>query len=105
MRSLIALTAFASFAALAPTPSPATERLAKPAGATTLVTRTADTGRPWRFRMIHIHRKPAWLVRAHANRWLHYQYVNAGYPVRHYDYGTYYTYLPGPLCCGYGRHW
>jgi hypothetical protein len=107
MRSLIAFTAVASLAALAltPTPSLAMERLAKPSGAATVVTRIADSDRPRRFRMIHIyHRKPAWLVRAHANRWLHYQYVNAGYPVRHTHRSTY-TYFPGPLCCGYYGHW
>jgi hypothetical protein len=43
-----------------------------------------------------------WLHRAHANRWLHFQYVNAGYPVRHAHRDIYYMYVPAAYCCG--RH-
>jgi len=40
-----------------------------------------------------------------AARWLHYHYVNAGYPARRYEGEVVYTYFPGDVCCGYRRHW
>jgi hypothetical protein len=100
--SVTALAALASLAmvAFAPTPAAAFERPAKPASATSLVTRVADTAAPKR-RMAPPPRRSRfqgpwfetfyWRERMAANRWVHYQYVNAGYPVRHCPCGVYTT--------------
>jgi hypothetical protein len=97
--SLASLTIFA-FAA---TPSSALDGVAKPAISTTLVTRVADTAAPKR-RMAPAYRAPRfrgpwhqtwyWQERMLANRWLHYQYVNSGFPVRHYPVGVCTSWCP-----------
>ncbi len=96
------VTALASFATMALFASPclAVEGIAKPAPATSLVTRVADKAAPKR-RLAPPYRAPRfrgpwyetwyWRERTGANRWLHFQYVNAGFPVRHYPRGIYST--------------
>ena len=86
-----------------------TSRSAKPENADTRVTRTADVDRPERKHgQARIHRGGSseyWHYRLGATRWLHYQYVNAGYPASRYEGEVYYTTFPGDYCCGYRRHW
>jgi hypothetical protein len=114
MRCLLA--AFAILAWMSCTsPSYAIERLANPARHTTLVTRIADLDQPAAHRHryhrhagLHHHHRGHWhwKQRAYASRWLHFQYVNAGYPVRHYHRDIIYTYLPHHCCCcSHHRHW
>jgi hypothetical protein len=94
--ALASLAAVLSMALLVPTPGIAVEGIAKPVPATTLVTRVADKAAPKR-RMAPPYRAPRyagpwhqsgyWQERTGANRWVHFQYVNSGFPVRHYPQG------------------
>jgi hypothetical protein len=109
MRKALLLAALAAGAAIAlfATPAAATSRLANPSHADSLVTRTADVNRPEsKHGQARIRRGGSseyWHYRLGAARWLHYQYVNAGYPASRYE--VYYSTFPGDHCCGYRRHW
>jgi hypothetical protein len=115
MRKIFVLAALAAGAAVAlwATPSSATQRIASPSDANTLVTRTADVDRTAARREpkpghARVHRGGSdeyWHYRLTAGRWLHYQHVNAGYPASRYEGEVYYTTFPGDTCCGYHRHW
>ncbi len=104
MRRSIVLAAFAAGAAMAlwTAPSSAMQRLGEPWGAHALLTRVADMdGGHARVR----DRSEYWQYRLEAARWLHDQYVNAGYPARRYRGGVTYVYVVDDPCCGYRRHW
>jgi hypothetical protein len=109
MRKALLLAALASTAiALFAAPSAATPRLANPYGADTLITRVADLDRPATRSGRHVYHgggRAYWHHRLGAGRWLHDQYVNAGYPASRYEGEVYYTTFPGDYCCGYRRHW
>jgi hypothetical protein len=87
-------------------PALAFERLVQPAGEPSVVVRVADLDRSTYTRT---HRELAsgrwsWRYRAAYTRWLHNEYVVAGYPVNQYRAPTYYWVEP---CCyrhAY-RHW
>jgi hypothetical protein len=116
MRKAVVLAAVASFAtiALCVTPSSAMQRVANPGEANVLVTPIADldrqAARPDRKHgraLVYRHGRDHgyWDHRLSAGRWLHYQYVNAGYPSRRHHKEVYYTYFPGDYCCRHHRHW
>jgi hypothetical protein len=95
-------------------PSSATQPVAKPEDRGTLVTRTADTkataAAPERKRRAGVVRRhdvdEYWRHRLGDGRWVHYQYINAGYPAYPSRYaGVHHVYFPGTACCGYRRHW
>jgi hypothetical protein len=107
--SLAALAAAAAMIGFA-TPSLSLELPRGFSGRDGLVTRVADlgTGRTTtivRSKHRHRHARNWRHRRAFASRWLHLQYVNAGYPVRHYHRDVYFTYLPAPYCYGFRRYW
>ena len=112
MHKAIVLAALAAGAAVAlfATPSAAAPRLVNPSDAGTLVTRVADVDRPAaraarHARVYHGGGREYWHYRLQAGRWLHDQYVSAGYPASRYEGEVYYTTFPGDYCCGYRRHW
>jgi hypothetical protein len=118
MRRPIVLAAVAAGAAMAlwTAPSSAMQPVAKPAGASALVTRTADGGqaaapKKAKHRPVRVYRGDRgeyWHYRLSAGRWLHNQYVNAGYPVDRYQGEITYVTFPGGPCCGhhrFHRHW
>jgi hypothetical protein len=116
MRKPIVLAALASLAAIVlwAAPASAMQRVASPSGEGTLVARIADADKPaarkdrkHRHARIHRHGRgdAYWHYRLSASRWLHYQYVNAGYPARRYEGEVYYTYFPGDDCCRHHRYW
>lgn len=101
------VTAFASLAAIAvsATPSLSLERLAKPAHSASIVTPVADLDRSRTMRQPRYRRADShwnWRYRAAYTRWLHNEYVNAGFPVRHYGSPTY---ILVEDCCWRDRHW
>ena len=113
MRYIAILAALSSFAtvALTSTPSIALERIGSSSSVAFLVTRVAErptiTTGSTRHRVArgYDYYRPSLAERAYANRWIHFQYVNAGYPVRHYGLGIYYEYVPSTYCCRHHRHW
>jgi|GEM_PF-5318052 len=110
----LACLALAAFAA---PPAAAFERT-DPAGAESLLIRIADKAETPRRRLMPPVRNvryqgpwydsPYWLQRTISNRWLHFHYVNSGYPVRHVYRGvvtSYYPPYPVRACCVHHRHW
>lgn len=82
----------------------ALDRLPAPGGAASLVARVADLDRPSSARSYR-HRAEAywhWHYRAAYTRWMHNEYVRAGYPVRHRQFRTY---VHTDSCCIRYRHW
>ena len=88
-------------------PSSAMQRPAEPWGARTLVTRIADMEHHGKRRRARAHRGNSayWHYRLSSARWLHNQYVNAGYPARRYLSAGTYVYVRADACCGHHRHW
>jgi hypothetical protein len=104
-----ALAALASLAAItvSATPSLSLDRPVRPpAESGAALMRVADLERPLSRRHAH-HRHVDtywhWRYRAHYTRWLHNEYVNAGYPVRHANSRTYVVVVDG--CCWRRWHW
>ena len=104
-----ALTALASLAAItvSATPSLSLDRPGRPpAESDSAVMRVADLDRPSSRRHAHARHVDTywhWRYRARYTRWLHNEYVNAGYPVRH-TYSRMYVVVAGG-CCWRHRHW
>ncbi len=104
-----ALTALASLAAItvSATPSLSLDRPGRPpAESDSAVMRVADLDRPSSRRHAHARHVDTywhWRYRARYTRWLHNEYVNAGYPVRHTYSRTYVVVADG--CCWRHRHW
>jgi hypothetical protein len=97
---------FVSLAAAAASPAAAHPRLPSPAGdGASLVVPAADldwTGRAGRSR--HSRADWHWRYRAAYTRWLHNEYVRAGYPVRHFDLLTH-DWVFDCDCAGHYRCW
>ena len=100
-RSGLVVLALAAMSVLSIAPAHALDRLASPASnRASIVTRIADLDRP-----MHARRYRGgsdWRYRAAYTRWLHNEYVVAGYPVHQYRTPTYYWIEP---CCYRHRHW
>jgi hypothetical protein len=102
------LTAIAALAAMTVSAPPVLSAplSAKPHSAPA-VTRVADLDRPGSLRWPRHRHADAywqWRYRAAYARWLHNEYVRAGYPVRHYRPYTY-ARVDTCCCCAYRRHW
>jgi hypothetical protein len=102
-----ALTALASLAAIAAsaTPSLSLDRPARPPADASAVMRVADLDGPRSQRLAGYRQVDTywhWRERARHTRWLHNEYVNAGYPVRHAWRRTTVVVVDG--CC-WRRHW
>jgi hypothetical protein len=83
-------------------PALALDRLAAPGLGGTAVTRVADLDRPAHPRRHYgVRSHGHWRTQAAYTRWLHNEYVVAGYPVNQYRSPTYYLVYP---CCA-RRHW
>jgi hypothetical protein len=80
----------------------AIERPVAPGSASAFVTRVADLDRPSYARHSRHRGHWQWRYRAAYTRWLHNEYVVAGYPVHQYRSPTYYWIEP---CCERRRHW
>ncbi len=77
--------------ALGVTPALALDRPANPADGSGVITRVADLDRPARAYRQHGPRHYRyWRYRAAYTRWLHNEYVVAGYPVHQYRTPTYF---------------
>ena len=115
MRKPIVLAALVAGAGIAlwASPSSAVQRVADPSDANSLLARTADVertaarraGKKRHARVYREGRGEYWHYRLSAGRWLHQQYVNAGYPAQRYAGEVTYAAFPGGYCCGYRRHW
>ena len=84
-------------------PASALDRPPSPGVPASSVVRAADPDRPmygrgYRGVGSHWH----WRDRAAYTRWLHNEYVVAGFPVNQYRSPTYYWVVP---CCYHYRHW
>ena len=92
--------ALAATLALLAVPALAFDRPAHPSGG--IVTRVADLDRPTHAphyrRETYVH----WRNRAAYTRWLHNEYVVAGYPVNQYRSRTY-VWVPAVCCAGRWR--
>lgn len=83
-------------------PALAIDRLPAPATADTNVVAVADLDRSARVRTHRSGSHGNWRYRAAYTRWLHNEYVVAGYPVHQYRSPTYFWV---DACCHYWRHW
>jgi hypothetical protein len=104
MRRVVLRVAAASVLSALACPAMAFDRLPQPnAGTDSLVITVADLDRTAGTHRIH--RADAywhWRYRAAYVRWMHNEYVRAGYPVRHRQFRTYARVYN---CCTYDRHW
>ena len=89
MRRPLVLTALALPLVLCAAPAVAFQRLAPPAEATLPVVRIANLDRPADYRAYRGDPHGNWRYRAAYSRWLHNEYKNSGYPVRHRHYRVY----------------
>ena len=81
------------------------ERLALPGDAVSPVVRVADLDRPMHTHSYRHYRADSyfyWRYRAAYTRWIHNEYVRAGYPVRHRQFRTM---TRADVCCRGHRHW
>jgi hypothetical protein len=107
MRQTILKCAVASALALLATNTLALDRLPTPEAGMTAIVKAADLDRPSR---PHVYRHSSaddywnWRYRASYIRWMHNEYVRAGYPVRHPHTRTYVRVAPC-CCCDRYRHW
>ncbi|NJO35780.1 MAG: hypothetical protein HC869_24565 [Rhodospirillales bacterium] len=103
MRRTFALVALALPLCLQP--ALALDRFPPPQSDASTVLPVADLDRPMHTDTYRRHRADAffyWRYRAAYTRWMHNEYVRAGYPVRHRQFRTYArTYA----CCRTYRHW
>ena len=83
-------------------PALAFDRLASPGAPATIVTLVADLDRPAHTRRYRGGSHANWRYRAAYTRWLHNEYVVAGYPVHQYRSPTYFWV---DACCHHRRHW
>jgi hypothetical protein len=81
------------------------ERLALPGDAVSPVVRVADLDRPMHTHSYRRDRADSywyWRYRAAYTRWVHNEYVRAGYPLRYREFRTYERFYD---CCRSHRHW
>lgn len=106
---IAALTALASLVAItvSATPSLSLDRPARPtAGGDSAVIRVADLDRPplqRHARYRHADTYWHWRHRARYTRWMHNEYVNAGYPVHAYRHTYVVVVVDG--CCWRRGYW
>ncbi len=83
-------------------PALALDRPPSPGAPASTTIHVADLDRPAFGRRHHAGHHWHWRKRAAYTRWLHNEYVVAGYPVNQYRSPTYYWVYP---CCYRYRHW
>ncbi len=105
MRRPLALMAVALPLALCAAPALALDRIPRPGQDASAVVRVADLDRTLPAHARRHYRADAnwhWRYRAAYTRWMHNEYVRAGYPVRHRQFRTYARVYD---CCHHYRHW
>lgn len=104
-RPLASFVALALSLALCASPALALDRLPKPANGPSAVVRVADLDAPLPrngHRRYFTDSYWHWRYRAAYTRWIHNEYVRAGYPVRHRQLRTY---ARAYDCCRHGYRW
>lgn len=104
-RPLALLMALALPLTLCASPTLALDHLPKPVYGPSPVVRVADLDAPlqrYGHRAYLADSYWQWRYRAAYTRWIHNEYVRAGYPVRHRQFRTY---ARAYDCCGYAHRW